>query len=85
MKPEIHPKYEFVVFKDIATGKMFLTRSSIETRLTAKFEDGKEYPMHELEISSASHPFFTGKQQLVDTAGRVERFNRKYNVAQPKK
>lgn len=81
MKADIHPKYQFVVFKDIATGKMFLTKSTIETRHTIKYEDGKEYPMHEVEISSASHPFFTGKQQLVDTAGRVERFNRKYNIA----
>jgi large subunit ribosomal protein L31 len=85
MKADIHPKYNFVVFKDIATGKLFLTRSTIETRHTIKYEDGKEYPMHEVEISSASHPFFTGKQQLVDTAGRVERFNRKYNIAGQKK
>lgn len=81
MKPDIHPNYRYVVFKDIATGKMFLTQSTIETKATIKYEDGKDYPMHEVEISSASHPFFTGKQQLVDTAGRVERFNRKYNIA----
>ena len=81
MKADIHPKYQFVVFKDIATGKLFLTKSTIETKNKIKYEDGKEYPLHEVEISSASHPFFTGKQQLVDTAGRVERFNRKYNIA----
>jgi large subunit ribosomal protein L31 len=81
MKADIHPKYQFIVYKDIATGKLFLTKSTMETRQTIKYEDGKEYPMHEVEISSASHPFFTGKQQLVDTAGRVERFNRKYNIA----
>jgi large subunit ribosomal protein L31 len=80
MKADIHPKYQFVVFKDIATGKMFLTKSTIETRQTIKYNDGQDYPMHEVEISSASHPFFTGKQQLVDTAGRVERFNKKYNI-----
>jgi large subunit ribosomal protein L31 len=80
MKADIHPKYQFVVFKDIATGKMFLTKSTIETRQTIKYSDGQDYPMHEVEISSASHPFFTGKQQLVDTAGRVERFNKKYNI-----
>ncbi len=84
MKPDIHPNYRYVVFKDIATGKLFLTQSTIETRHTIKYDDGKEYPMHEMEISSASHPFFTGKQQLVDTAGRVERFNRKYNVSAAK-
>ncbi len=81
MKADIHPKYNFVVFKDIATGKLFLTKSTIETKNKIKYEDGLEYPLHEVEISSASHPFFTGKQQLVDTAGRVERFNRKYNIA----
>ena len=85
MKPEIHPSYRFVVFKDIATGKLFLTKSTLETRHTIKYEDGKEYPLQEVEISSASHPFFTGKQQLVDTAGRVERFNKKYNIDRPKK
>lgn len=85
MKADIHPNYRFVVFKDIATGKLFLTKSTIETKHTIKYEDGKEYPMQEVEISSASHPFFTGKQQLVDTAGRVERFNKKYNIDRPKK
>jgi len=85
MKADIHPNYRFVVFKDIATGKMFLTKSTIETKHTVKYEDGKEYPLQEVEISSASHPFFTGKQQLVDTAGRVERFNKKYNIDRPKK
>jgi len=78
MRPDIHPDYKFVVFKDIATGKMFLTQSTIATKETVKYDDGKEYPLYEVEISSASHPFFTGKQQLVDTAGRVERFNKKY-------
>jgi len=80
MKPEIHPKYQKVVFKDVATGIMFLTRSTIETKQKILHADGNEYPMVEVEISSASHPFFTGKQQLVDTAGRVERFNKKYGV-----
>ena len=80
MKEGIHPEYRTVAFKDIATGTVFLTRSTVETRKTIKHEDGKEYDLYELEISSASHPFFTGKQQLVDTAGRVERFNKKYNI-----
>jgi large subunit ribosomal protein L31 len=80
MKPDIHPNYRFVVFKDIATGHMYLTRSSLETKATVKYTDGKEYPLYEAEISAASHPFYTGKQQLVDIAGRVERFNKKYGV-----
>lgn len=80
MRKGIHPEYRTVAFKDMSTETVFLTRSSIETKKTIKHEDGNEYPLYELEISSASHPFFTGKQQLVDTAGRVERFNRKYNI-----
>lgn len=80
MKKDIHPEYRTVAFKDIASGTVFLTKSTAETKKTIKHEDGNEYPMYELEISSASHPFFTGKQQLVDTAGRVERFKKKYNI-----
>ena len=80
MKQGIHPEYRTIAFKDMATGTIFLTRSTAETKKTIKHEDGEEYGLYELEISSASHPFFTGKQQLVDTAGRVERFNKKYNI-----
>lgn len=80
MKEGIHPNYRPVVFKDLASGTLFLTKSTVETRQTVKYEDGNEYPLFEVEISSASHPFFTGKQQLVDTAGRVERFKKKYNI-----
>ncbi|MGI9255928.1 MAG: type B 50S ribosomal protein L31 [Salinispira sp.] len=80
MKEGIHPTYRTVAFKDIATGEIFLTRSSVETGKTVTHDDGKKYPLYELDISSLSHPFFTGKQQLVDTAGRVERFNRKYSI-----
>ncbi|AHC14780.1 type B 50S ribosomal protein L31 [Salinispira pacifica] len=80
MKKDIHPEYRTVAFKDIASGTVFLTRSTVETKKTLKHDDGNEYPLYELEISSASHPFFTGKQQLVDTAGRVERFKKKYNI-----
>lgn len=80
MKDGIHPAYRPVVFKDLASGALFLTKSTVETKATIKYEDGNEYPMFEVEISSASHPFFTGKQQLVDTAGRVERFKKKYNI-----
>ncbi len=80
MKNEIHPEYRPVVFRDTASGTLFLSRSSVATKQTIKYEDGNEYPVFEVEISSASHPFFTGKQKLVDTAGRVERFKRKYNI-----
>ncbi|NCN06135.1 MAG: type B 50S ribosomal protein L31 [Spirochaetales bacterium] len=80
MKDGIHPEYRPVIFKDLASGHMFVTKSTVQTKQTIKHEDGKEYPLFEIEISSASHPFFTGKQQLVDTAGRVERFKKKYNI-----
>ncbi|AFG37987.1 type B 50S ribosomal protein L31 [Spirochaeta africana] len=79
MKKDIHPNFREVAFKDSATGTLFITRSTVETKETVTHE-GTEYPMSLLDISSASHPFYTGKQQLVDTAGRVERFNRKYNI-----
>ncbi len=79
MKKDIHPNYRPVVFKDTASGTLFLSRSTVETKETVEYE-GKEYPLFQVEISSASHPFYTGKQQLVDTAGRVERFKRKYNI-----
>lgn len=79
MKSDIHPKYREVVFKDAASGTLFLMRSTVETKETVEY-NGKTYPMFQVEISSASHPFYTGKQQIVDTAGRVERFKRKYNI-----
>ncbi|NRA65489.1 MAG: type B 50S ribosomal protein L31 [Pseudobacteriovorax sp.] len=78
MKKDIHPHYDFVVFKDIASDFSFLTRSTRKSNETIKWEDGKEYPLVNVEISSASHPFYTGKQKLVDTAGRIEKFRRKY-------
>ena len=79
MKKDIHPKdYREVVFQDRAAGFSFLTRSTIKTSETVTFEDGKEYPVYNVEISSASHPFYTGRQKFVDTAGRVEKFLRKY-------
>ncbi len=79
MKKEIHPSYREVVFKDAASGTLFLTRSTVETTETVDYE-GKTYPLFQVEISSASHPFYTGKQQIVDTTGRVERFRKKYNL-----
>lgn len=80
MKPDIHPEYDFVVFKDASSDFSFLTRSTKKSKETIKWTDGKEYPLVLLEISSASHPFFTGKQQLIDSAGRVEKFMKKYGM-----
>ena len=79
MKKDIHPKeYRFVVFKDISNDYTFITRSCATTKETIVWEDGKEYPLYKLEISNTSHPFFTGKMKLVDTAGRIDKFKRKY-------
>lgn len=80
MKKDIHPKeYRFVVFKDMSNGYEFLTRSSAKTKETTVWaEDGKEYPLFKLEISNTSHPFYTGKIKLVDSAGRVDKFRNKY-------
>ena len=78
MKKDIHPEYKEVVFRDEDADFAFLTRSTIKTSETITWEDGKEYPLVKLEISSASHPFFTGKQKLVDSTGRVERFKQRY-------
>lgn len=78
MKKGIHPDYRPVVFQDASADYFILTRSTIQTNETIQWQDGNTYPLVKLEISSASHPFFTGKQKLVDTAGRVEKFKRKY-------
>ena len=84
MKKDIHPKkYRYVVFQDVSCNYQFLTKSTIETKETIKWEDGKEYPLYKLDISSKSHPYFTGQQNLVDTAGRIEKFNKKYNLQSP--
>ena len=80
MKPDIHPDYQYVVFQDTAADFSFLSRSTMKSDKTIKWEDGNEYPLIKLDISSASHPFYTGKQNIVDTAGRVERFKRKYQM-----
>ena len=75
MKKDIHPKeYRQVIFKDSTSGKSFLIGSTVATTKSAKWDDGKEYPLFNVEISSASHPFYTGKSSIIDTAGRVERF-----------
>lgn len=78
MKKGIHPEYKDVVFWDTSSDHKFLTRSTQTPKETIKWEDGKEYPLIKVEVSSASHPFFTGKKLFVDTAGRVEKFKNKY-------
>jgi large subunit ribosomal protein L31 len=78
VKPDTHPNYRTVVFQDTSSDFRFLTKSTIETSETIEWEDGSTYPLAKVEISSASHPFYTGKQILVDTTGRVERFRKRY-------
>ncbi|MEU8877245.1 type B 50S ribosomal protein L31 [Streptomyces javensis] len=78
MKPGIHPAYRPVVFRDRAADFAFLTRSTATSDKTVEWRDGNSYPVIDVEISSASHPFYTGNQRVVDTAGRVERFERRY-------
>lgn len=78
MKADIHPEYKDVVFQDVTSGFSFLTRSTIETKETIQWEDGNEYPLFKVEISSQSHPFYTGKQNINKTAGRIERFQNRY-------
>lgn len=77
MKKDIHPEYKEVVFHDTSADTMFLTRSSAATTETIEFE-GKEYPVIKIEVSSDSHPFYTGKKMFLDTAGRVDKFNKRY-------
>ena len=82
MKKDIHPdNYRFVVFQDASCDYSFLTKSTVNTKETIKWEDGKEYPLYKLDISNKSHPFFTGQQNLVDTAGRIEKFNKRYSMS----
>ena len=78
MKKDIHPDYHPVVFKDSATGKSFLTQSTATSARTVEWEDGKEYPLIVVDVTSESHPFWTGAQRVMDTAGRVEKFQRRY-------
>lgn len=79
MKAGIHPEnYRLVVFKDMSNDYAFITKSCAETKETIKWEDGNEYPVVKLEISHMSHPFYTGKVKLVDTAGRVDKFRNRY-------
>jgi large subunit ribosomal protein L31 len=78
MKSGIHPEYREVVFVDVSNNFSFKTRSTINTKEKIKWEDGNEYPLVKLEISHTSHPFFTGKMKLVDTAGRIDKFKNRY-------
>ena len=79
MRKDIHPTdYRFIVFKDMSNGYSFLTKSTAKTKETIEWEDGKEYPLIKIEISNQSHPFYTGKMKLVDSAGRIDKFKSKY-------
>lgn len=86
MKKDLHPtEYRPVVFQDDAAGFAFLTQSTAQTNDTIKWEDGNEYPLVKLHISSASHPFFTGEEKIIDTEGRVDRFKAKFAAAEARK
>ena len=78
MKAEIHPDYREVVFQDVTSDFKFLTRSTISTKETIKWEDGNEYPLAKVEISSATHPFYTGQNKVMDTSGRIDKFKKRY-------
>ncbi|MFC1720379.1 type B 50S ribosomal protein L31 [Pseudomonadota bacterium] len=78
MKAGIHPDYKEVVFQDMSSDFAILTRSTVESKETIKWEDGNEYPLVKVEVSSASHPFYTGKHKVLDSGGRVDRFKKRY-------
>jgi large subunit ribosomal protein L31 len=79
MKPGIHPEYRDVVFQDVSSDFAILTRSTMDSKETIKWEDGNEYPLVKVEVSSASHPFYTGKHKVLDSGGRVDRFKKRYS------
>jgi len=83
MKADIHPDYREVVFQDVTSDFKFLTRSTLATRSkeTIKWEDGNEYPLVKIEVSSATHPFYTGQNKILDTSGRVDKFRKRYAQA----
>src|SRR4051812_21857338 len=86
MKKDIHPENNrLVIFEDVTAGKRFLVASTVHTEKTDKFDDGKEYPLFQVEISSASHPFYTGTSKVIDTAGRVEKFKNRAAASKTKK
>ena len=78
MKADIHPEYREVVFQDVTSDFKFLTRSTLGSKETIKWEDGNEYPLIKVEISSATHPFYTGQNRVLDTAGRIDKFKKRY-------
>jgi large subunit ribosomal protein L31 len=82
VKPGIHPDYHPVVFKDSSTGEAFLTRSTATSAKTIEWSDGNTYPLVVVDVSASSHPFWTGAKRVMDTAGRVEKFNRRYGKRQ---
>ena len=80
MKAGIHPEYRDVVFQDVTSDFKILTRSTLSSKETVKWEDGNEYPLIKVEISSSSHPFYTGQNRVLDTAGRVDKFRKRYGT-----
>ena len=78
MKADIHPEYRDVVFQDVTSDFKILSRSTLASKETVKWEDGNEYPLIKLDISSASHPFYTGQHKVMDTGGRIDKFQRRY-------
>ena len=78
MKKDIHPEYQEVLFHDVSVDKYFLIKSTLKTDQTKEWEDGKTYPYYPLDVSSASHPFYTGKQKILDTGGRVQKFEKRF-------
>jgi len=78
MKADLHPNYREVVFQDVTSDFKFLTRSTMATKETIKWEDGNEYPLIKVEISSATHPFYTGQNKIMDTSGRIDKFKKRY-------
>lgn len=79
MKADIHPDYHEVVFQDVTSDFKFLTRSTLTSKETIKWEDGNEYPLIKVEVSSATHPFYTGQNKILDTSGRVDKFRKRYS------
>jgi large subunit ribosomal protein L31 len=78
MKADVHPDYREVVFQDMTSDFKFLTRSTLSSKETIKWKDGNEYPLLKVDISSASHPFYTGQNKIMDTSGRVDKFRKRY-------
>jgi len=78
MKADIHPEYKEVVFQDVTSDFRFLTRSTLGSKETIKWEDGNEYPLIKVDVSSATHPFYTGQNKVMDISGRIDKFKRRY-------